>query len=250
MPKREGHSDYDSFAWFYERYWSKEVAPQILTVIDRLLVPGLPRGGRILDLCCGTGYTSAQLFKRGFEVTGLDISKGMLRYARRNAPGARFILSDARSFRLPPVYDGVIATFDSLNHVMKLAELETVFRNVYRALAPSGLFLFDVNMEKGFLLHWVEHFSIVETEGVCVLRGVYDREQRIGRYDLTMFRREDRTRWRRTETSLCERCYTAKEIRGALNQAGFKEISAYDAVKDLGLAEHVGRRFFLVRKSG
>lgn len=248
MSKRERHSDYDPFSWFYERYWSREVPPQILTVIERLLLPRLPRGGRVLDLCCGTGYTSAELIRRGFEVTGLDSSKGMLRYARRNAPAARLIMADARSFRLPPVYDGVIATFDSLNHVMTLAELAHVFRRVYHALAPSGLFLFDMNMEKGFLLHWVEHFSIVETGDVCVLRGGYDRERKIGRYDITMFRLTG-GKWRRTQTTLRERCYTAKEIRGALRQAGFREVSAYDAEKEMGLAEHVGRTFFLARKS-
>jgi SAM-dependent methyltransferase len=248
MSKQGRHSDYDSFAWFYDRYWSREVPPQIMTVIDRLLIPHLPRGGRVLDLCCGTGYTSAELIKRGFEVTGLDRSKGMLRYARRNAPGARLILADARSFRLPPVYDSVIATFDSLNHIMTLDDLKKVFRHVHRALAPSGYFLFDMNMEKGFLQHWVEHFAIVEREGVCVLRGGYDKKQRVGRYDITMFRREGKM-WRRTETTLSEKCYTAKEIRGALQQAGFQEISAYDAEKEVGLAEHIGRTFFLARKS-
>jgi SAM-dependent methyltransferase len=248
MSKQEPSSDYDSFAWFYERYWSREVPPQILIVIDRLLVPHLPRGGRILDLCCGTGYTLAELIRRGFEVTGIDRSREMLRYARRTAPGAQLILADASAFSLPPVYDGVIATFDSLNHIMSLDKLTSAFHNVYRSLAPSGLFLFDMNMEKGFLLHWVDHFAIVEPEGVCVLKGNYDVEQRIGRYDITMFRQEGEM-WRRTQTAISERCYTAQEIRGALKQAGFKEISTYDAERDAGLAEHVGRTFFLVRKS-
>src|SRR5918997_7163223 len=98
MSKRERYSDYDPFAWIYDRYWSCAVPPQILTVIDRLLVPSLPRGAAILDLCCGTGYTCAELTKRGFEVTGLDGSKEMLRHARRRAPGARFMLADARAF--------------------------------------------------------------------------------------------------------------------------------------------------------
>jgi ubiquinone/menaquinone biosynthesis C-methylase UbiE len=80
MSKQEHYSDYDSFAWFYDRYWSREVPPQIMTVIDRLVVPCLPRGATVLDLCCGTGYTYAELIKRGFEVTGLDRSKEMLRH--------------------------------------------------------------------------------------------------------------------------------------------------------------------------
>jgi SAM-dependent methyltransferase len=244
MSKQERYADYDPFAWFYDRYWSHEVPPQIMTVIDRLLVPSLPRGAKILDLCCGTGYTCAELTKRGFEVTGLDGSKEMLRHARRRAPGARFMLADARSFDLPPVYQGVISTFDSLNHVLTLEELTTVLRNVRRALAPGGLLLFDLNMEKGFLLHWVDHFAIVKDDGVCVLKGMYDRGQRIGRYDITMFRRMGRT-WRRTDTAIIERCYIGREVMRALKTAGFKGISTYDAERDLGLTEHVGRTFFL-----
>ena len=247
MSKQERYSDYDSFAWIYDRYWSRAVPPQILTVIDRLVVPRLPRGANVLDLCCGTGYTSAELIKRGFKVTGLDGSKEMLRRARRNAPRARMILGDARSFDLPPVYGAVVSTFDSLNHLMTLAELTAAFRNAYRSLAPSGLFLFDLIMEKGFLLHWVDYFAIVEEAEACILRGAYDREQRIGRYDITMFRRRGRM-WRRTDAAITEKCYTAREIRGSLKKAGFKEVSAYDAEKEMGLTEHVGRTFFLARK--
>lgn len=247
MSKQERYSSYDPFAWFYERYWSREVAPQIMTVIDRLLVPSLSRGASVLDLCCGTGYTCSQLIRRGFEVTGLDGSKEMLRYARRQAPGARFMLADARSFELPPVHEGIVSTFDSLNHVMSLDELTAVFRNAHRALAPGGLFLFDLNMEKGFLLHWVDYFAIVNDKEVCVLKGAYDSEQRIGRYDITMFRRHQKM-WRRTDAAITERCYTAREIKRALKTAGFKEISTYDAEKDMGLTEHVGRTFFLARK--
>jgi SAM-dependent methyltransferase len=249
MSKRERHSDYDSFAWFYDRHWSREVPPQILTVIDRLLLPRLPRRGRILDLCCGTGYTSAELIRRGFEVTGLDVSEEMLHYARLNAPDARLILADARSFDLPPVFDGVISTFDSLNHIMALDELMNVFRHVHGALASGGLFLFDMNMERGFLQHWVDYFAITGDDGVCILRGTYDRQQKIGRYDITMFRRWGKI-WRRTDAAISERCYSAHEIRHALQAAGFKEISAYDAEKEMGLTEHTGRTFFLARKDG
>jgi SAM-dependent methyltransferase len=210
-------------------------------------VPSLPRGATVLDLCCGTGYTCGELIKRGFEVTGLDGSKEMLRHARRQAPGARFMLADARTFLLPPVHQGIISTFDSLNHVLTVDELTTVFRNAHRSLAPGGLFLFDMNMEKGFLLHWVDYFAIVRDKEVCVMTGAYDREQRIGRYDITMFRRRGKT-WRRTDAAITEKCYTAHEIRRALKTAGFKEISTYDAERDMGLTEHVGRTFFLARR--
>lgn len=242
------YSSYDSFSWFYERYWCEEVPPAIFTVIERLLLPELKRGSRILDLCCGTGYTAARLEKNGYRVTGIDGSEEMLRFAKRHAPGSRFVLADARSFHLQQTFDAVVSTFDSLNHLMTLAELEAALTHVYRALVPVGLFLFDMNMESGFLKHWADYYSIVESDEVCVLRGQYDRQEKIGRYDISMFRREGEV-WRRSDAVITEKCYSMKEIKGALHGAGFKEFSIFDAERDLGLTDNTGRKFFLARKS-
>jgi SAM-dependent methyltransferase len=248
MSEEEAVASYDPFARAYNRHWNSEVPSQIMTVIDRLFVPEMASGARILDLCCGTGYITDELSRRGFLVTGLDVSNEMLAHARRNAPAvAGFIQSDARSFRMMPIYQGIVSTFDSLNHIMTLKGLVAVFRNCHRALAPGGLFLFDMNMEQGFLAHWADYFAIVEDEDVCVLRGTYDREQRVGRYDITIFERKGKT-WRRTDAVISEKCYPAKEIRRALRSVGFRDISTYDAERDLGLTDHTGRTFFLARK--
>lgn len=241
------YSNYDPFSWFYERYWCEEVPPAIFTVIERLLLPGLSKKSRILDLCCGTGYTTARLERKGYSVTGIDASGEMLRFAKEHAPRSRFVLADARDFNLPESFDAALSTFDSLNHLMTLAELEAAVTNVHRALRPAGLFLFDMNLESGFLNHWADYFSIVERDEVCVLRGRYDREQKTGRYDITMFRREGEA-WQRSDAVITERCYSMKEISGALRRAGFKEFSVFDAERDLQLTDHTGRKFFLAKK--
>jgi len=245
--RAERYTAYDAFAQVYEKHWSSEVPPQLWTVVERLLVSHLPDGARVLDLCCGTGYTVAKLVERGFDVTGLDGSKEMLRRARRRASAARFVLEDARSFDSELVYHAVVSTFDSLNHVLTLHELMQVFRNVHKALLPDGFLLFDMNMEQAFLHHWADYYAIVEDTNACILRGTYDRRERIGRYDITTFERTGEL-WQRADTVIHERCYTAREITRALKTAGFTKLSGYDAAKDLGLTEHTGRRFFLARK--
>ena len=172
----------------------------------------------------------------------------MLRFAKSHAPRSKFVLADARSFNLTESFDAVVSTFDSLNHLMTLGELEAVMLNVHRALRPEGLFLFDMNMESGFINHWADHFSIVEEVAVCILRGRYDREEKIGRYDISMFRK-DGDMWQRSDAVITERCYSMKEVKAALGRAGFKEFSIFDAERDMGLADHTGRKFFLARKT-
>lgn len=250
MPTR-ARADYDPFAWFYDEYWCRGVAPDFLRAIDALLVPRLPRGARLLDLCCGTGRVSAGLSERGFRVTGLDLSEEMLSYARRNAPGAQFVAADARDFSIPAEFAAVVSTFDSLNHILSLRELASVFRNVRAALAPGGLFFFDVNLEMGFREHWLEHFSVVEEGRVCVVSGSYDPASRLGRYDFTLFRRAAGDGlWRREDFSISERCYTREALRSALGRAGFSAIKFFDAVRDAGLSEHRGRVFVLAARKG
>ena len=129
---------YDDFAWFYNRYWSEEFHSAAFPILARIWLDRLPPGAHILDVCCGTGYLAALVAARGFRVTGLDVSREMLVYARANAPAAEFILADAASFRLPRVCDAAVSTFDSLNHLLEPAALEAAFRNIAGSLAPGG----------------------------------------------------------------------------------------------------------------
>jgi SAM-dependent methyltransferase len=241
------YSDYDAFAWTYNRHWGDMFLRQSLKALDKLVLPRMPAGGRILDLCCGTGQLARELTARGLRVTGVDGSEEMLRYARTNAPDARFILADARSFRLPAKYGAAISAFDSLNHVMTLEGLTQVFRNVHAALAPGGRFLFDLNMEEAYLAQWRGSFTIVEDESVCILRPSYDPDEKLGRDDITMFRLV-KGAWHRADLSLTQRCYPEGDVRSALSGAGFSEVSTYNAERDFDVRGGAGRTFFLARK--
>ena len=91
------YSDYDRFAWVYNKHWGNQFVPLALRVLEKLVFPHLPAKARILDLCCGTGQLAQALLARGHQVTGLDVSQEMLRLARQNAPTAEFIVADAKA---------------------------------------------------------------------------------------------------------------------------------------------------------
>lgn len=241
------YSDYDRFAWVYNKHWGHTFSQQVLPILEKLMLQHLPAKAHILDLCCGTGQLAQALIARGYRVTGLDGSDEMIRFARENTPAGEFIVDDARSFELPDVYDAVASTFDSLNHIMILEELMSVFHNVHAALREGGLFVFDLNMEEGFKTRWRGSFGIVEDDHACVVRASYLPEEGTGQNDITIFRLEE-GKWQRSDLTLVQRCYSEEEVRSALEIVGFTEIHAHDAQRDLELLGGTGRTFFICRK--
>src|SRR5690348_4676021 len=123
-------ADYDDFAWFYNRYWADEFHALAFPILERIWLPRVPPGGRVLDICCGTGYLAALLGGRAYAVTGLDASAVMVDYSRENAPAGEFHVGDAAERRWPRRFDAAVSTFDSLNHVIGVERLQAVLRNV------------------------------------------------------------------------------------------------------------------------
>jgi len=246
MPPKTIYSEYDHFAWFYNKYWGCEYSRPALSIFNIILFPHLPDGCRILDLCCGTGQIAKGLADRGYRVTGLDGSEAMLRFACENAPGAEFIHADARSFKLPDKFQAVISAFDSLNHVMEFEELKMVFRNVCAALEDDGLFFFDLNLEDESEMMG-NSLEMVEDDHVCVVRASYKPEEKLKRYDVTMFTLEDAA-WRRSDLTLFQRYYDPDDVIAALAECGFSRVRAYDARREFGFTLSDGRMFYFARK--
>ena len=240
-------SDYDGFAWFYNRYWGEDFCRSAMAIYEILLFPHLRPGAPILDLCCGTGQLAAALEARGFRITGVDGSATMLDFARENAPLAEFIQADARALRLPRRYDAAISAFDSLNHLMSLAELTKVFRNVHAALRKGGMFLFDLNLETDEDAR-PQTMDVVEDDHTCVVQATYDRAQQLKQYQVTMFR-QDAAGWQRSDLLLQQRYYSETAVISALADVGFKRVKTFDARHEFGLKLSDGRMFFLAHKA-
>ena len=240
---------YDPIAGVYNRHWGS-FADRIYPVLHRLVLRNSPSGSAVLDLCCGTGQLAAVLSEKGYDVTGVDGSAEMIEIARKNAPDVAFLVQDARELSLDRRFAAVFSTFDSLNHVMTLDELEQVFRNVHSVLKADGCFEFDLNMEEGYRQRWRGSFGIVEDDHVCVARSSSDEEERVGRMDLTVFASEG-TGWKRKDVSLIQRWYQETDIIERLRSAGFGEVRTF-ACKD-GVLESApdttGRMFFVARKA-
>jgi len=238
---------YDPFAEAYNRHWGPDGAKGILPALDRLLLRDLPRGSRILDLCCGTGQLARRLTDRGFIVTGIDGSTEMLRLARKNAPAAELILADVRSFQADHRYTAVISTSNSLSHITSIRELRAVFRNTYAALAGDGRFLFDVHMEAGYKAQWHGEFAITDEDMVCTATSSYAPQSRIARMKVAISDLHDGA-WRHSDTTIRQRAYTQAELISGMQDAGFIEVSMRDARRGQRPRGTLQRAMFVGRK--
>lgn len=104
------------------------------------LLPSPP--ARILDLGCGTGWTSALFALRGYNVTGHDIAPDMLALARENkkryaAVSLDFVEGDYEQLPFENEFDAAIF-YDSLHHC---DDEQAALRMVYRALKPGGILI-------------------------------------------------------------------------------------------------------------
>ena len=98
----------------------------------------------LLDLACGTGGITA-LLAGAYQVSGLDISPGMLALAREKLPGGtQLYLADMTSFRLNARFDVIVCAYQGLNHLLSLAAWQSCFDRACEHLNRGGLFVFDI----------------------------------------------------------------------------------------------------------
>ncbi len=101
----------------------------------------LPAGGEVLDLGCGSGRPiAATLIARGFKLTGVDASPGLIDFCRRDFPDHRWIVGDMRGLDLRRRFDGVLAWYSSFH--LTTADQEDMAGVYARHLGPHGVLMF------------------------------------------------------------------------------------------------------------
>ncbi len=104
--------------------------------------------GTVLDLGCGTGRVTIPIAKLGVQVTGLDLMPSMLEQAKVNAQRSKvavdWCIGDMTSFELEKRFDWILLPFNSMQHLLELELVRSLFARVKEHLAPGGCFAFDI----------------------------------------------------------------------------------------------------------
>jgi SAM-dependent methyltransferase len=114
----------------------------------------------LLDLGCGGGHNDLHL-KQDFQITGVDLSAGMLGHARRLNPEVTYVQGDLRTVRLGTACDAVIIA-DAIDYMLTESDLAAAFANAHTHLRPGGVFC-------TYAEHTREHF--VQNQNKCWTRS-------------------------------------------------------------------------------
>lgn len=125
---------YDDFAekWAEKWYEDESLLPYLKQFVEYL-----PKGARVLDLCCGAGYESMRMNNLGVNVVGVDLSEKSIEIARRLNPTINFYVKDMiKSYADLGLFDG-IACIAGLIHLPENM-LELAFKNMYEVLKDNA----------------------------------------------------------------------------------------------------------------
>jgi SAM-dependent methyltransferase len=111
------------------------------TVTEMLHVIGLQPGASVIDVGCGSGWTTLFLAEAGFEALGYDLAPANVELARERAArwgaSARFEVADMDALPGGPPADAALI-FDALHHT---AGQQAALRGVHDRLKPGGWLL-------------------------------------------------------------------------------------------------------------
>lgn len=104
----------------------------------------IPNGSRIWDNACGKGRHAIYLNKKGMSVTGTDLSENSIAEALRNqTEGLEFYVHDMRHPFRVNYFQYVLNVFTSIGYFENANDNFKVFKQVYSALKPGGIFVID-----------------------------------------------------------------------------------------------------------
>ncbi len=259
-------------AWwrtYFDEGYLNEFSPLFTPASDRaqvarlLEVLALPAGARVLDLACGQGRHAQLLAAAGFQVTGLDLSRPLLRLAREAARAAGIPTSVRRGgqgpalryhhgdMRRPPAlwrgrFDAVVNLFTSFGFFDDPADDARVIWEVARVLRRGGTFVWQGGSRDGVMARFLGEDRWTSPDGTAVAQ--------VREFDpLTGFLtiRSTWTRGRVVEQRAHRiRLYTADRLAAMMRDEGLTVVAAYDGFTDAPLHRRASEMLLVARKGG
>lgn len=156
-------------------------AKKIISLLFRSIK--LKKGSNVLDLACGNGRHSILFARKGFNVTGIDLSEYLIKQAKdklkneyqRYASNLRFEIKDMRHINHISEFDLIVNIFTSFGYFDSDKDNEKVIQSIARALKEGGYFLLDF-LNRNYLENNIVLYDVKKDDGkfIVQVRGLTD----------------------------------------------------------------------------
>jgi ubiquinone/menaquinone biosynthesis C-methylase UbiE len=138
---KKNQAAYDQIVMEFARLNHTDLKGDML-VLAQKFIQQVGRNGSVLDIGCGTGRDIAYFELQGLHVTGLDLSAGMLAYARQQVHAGLVMMNMCRLGFRTAHFDGAWSCA-SLLHLPKQA-VPSALQEICRVLKPGGQFYLTI----------------------------------------------------------------------------------------------------------
>jgi SAM-dependent methyltransferase len=217
-------------------------------------------GDPVLELACGTGRIAIRLAEAGYDVTGIDISQSMLRWAQKKAEKSRrkiaFYCGDIRSFYIKKRYNLIIFPFNSIAHLHEFAEISESFNCARQHLSNSGIFVTDYfNPNLNVLLRdpnkrypVTAYFDPVKLQKITVTENnIYDSASQVN-FINWYFMNESTCQERIKKLNM--RIIYPQEMEALLVHAGFTVFAKYGDYNEAAFAANSSKQIIICKRNG
>ncbi len=187
---------------------------------------------KILDIGCGTGRHTIELTRRGYHVTGIDLSDSQLARAKEKTAELKlkidFRKMDARSLTFEAEFDAAIMLCEGGFSLMETDEMNfDILKSAARALKPGGTFIFTTLNGLFPIFNSIDKFC-----AAAVKEG--GSECKANTFDIMTFRDSSVVTFEddagnKKELQCNERFYVPSEITWLLKSLNFKQIDIFGA---------------------
>lgn len=245
---------YSDFASIYDILIEEDVdykkwSNKILEICKELKVENRD----YLDLACGTGNITIELYKNFGSTHAIDLSQEMLTIAReklsKQGIKPKLFCQDLRNLKLNKKFDLITCVLDGTNYLLSSDDLLKYFNGVKEHLKDNGAFIFDINSY--YKLSKVlgnNIFSYDSDEVTYVWNNSF--EEGLCNMDIIFFVKNEDETYERIDESHVERAYAVEEIEDLIKKSGLRLIKKLDNYSQELINEKTERIVFIVKKEG